>query len=110
MTNLHPPADSWILFSLRRSRVRHRALRVLGDVRSAFPAQIARLVGVRIPDIPGILEGDGGEYREELSPVTMGLVRRVDTAVGPLYEITPLGDQVLVLLDVDADEEVLRAY
>lgn len=110
MTNLRAPADSWILFSLRRSRVRLRALRALGDLRSAYPAQIARVMGARLTDIPAILEGDSGEYREELSPVTLGLIDRIETVVGPLYEITPLGDQVLVILEADADEETLRAW
>ena len=110
MSGLNPPPDSWILLSLRRSRSSLRVLRALGDLEEGFPATVARLAGVRLRDVRPILEGDGVRHREELAPVRLGLVRRVETAVGPRYAITSLGRELLELVEADEDHEALRSW
>jgi len=97
------PLPSDVVTSLRRSRVRRRALAALARLGRAYPAQLARESGLALRQVRLALRGTPPEYREPLSLARVGLARPARFVGGRFeYEITPLGSRAADLVRDDA--------
>lgn len=77
--------------SFRRSRIRFQVLLVLRELGRAYPAQIARRIGVAQPRVVAALLGHGDDYKVEFSLVGLRMVHGFPAAEGDVFELTREG-------------------
>ncbi|GEM_PF-5050905 len=102
--------DETVLLSFRRSRNRLRGLRELGRLGFATSAQLARGIGVRVPEVRDVMEGGLPRYKPSLSLVGLGLARRTWARAGDGYALTAAGRAVLVALEGAHDDVGSRSW
>lgn len=92
------PSSPLIERAFDRSRVRESIVLALFALGPLFAAQLGRITGHELENVRGALVGERDAYRLDDSLVALGLVSRVPSVRGELFELTELGRSEVKLL------------
>ncbi|QXJ35777.1 hypothetical protein J5U22_02324 [Saccharolobus shibatae] len=94
--------DSKCIFSMRKSKVRLKILKILKEAspNSLYVAEIARRAEVNITQVIGALRGiNNKQYKPEYSLLSLELVYESISGNRKLYKISPKGILILSYLE-----------